>query len=140
MWKSRYWGGLLVLVGALSFGGITAQAAKWHAGTPKALRGTYVKPAKKAQPTVKFTAHQIMLQLNPPTVADRLTKVSYRRVNAKTYTLKGHYLTTGEIYLKVTYRPTTKTKVQRLKLQKGFKTNQHIKWAPKHAIGWFSLK
>ncbi|MDT6981232.1 hypothetical protein [Levilactobacillus zymae] len=145
MLKSRLLGLTIVALGTWGLGTAmtttTAQAAKWHAGTPKVLRGTYAMHKKDAlgeKPNLKFTATKLTLQLNPPTVADHLSKVSYRKINAHTYYLKGHYLSSGVLYVKAIYSP--KAQQKRLKIQEGFLDGQHIKWSPQHAMGWFYQK
>lgn len=130
---------LVTTLGTLGLlGTSTAQAATWHTGTPKAVRGTYVLPRKTPDgdsPTLLFRSATLTLQPGSVRTATRLTKVRYRQTGPTTYLLKGHYLDSGVLYVQVHY--TYARSIKRLQIKQGFNQHHQLHWTSPHPIGWF---
>lgn len=95
----KFWG--LAALGALAFGlaaPVSAQAATWHRGTPKALRGKYQAVRKTAAQgfadEYRFTAKTFTWAVsNMP--LQRHTHLKYRSLGHHLYRLKGHVAKRG---------------------------------------------
>lgn len=88
----------VVLLTPMLGASVTASAASWHNGTPKAMRGKY--QAKIYQQSQGFgdeyhiTAHTYIYQAsNMPQM--KATKLRYKKIKAHTWRLKGHIHQSG---------------------------------------------
>lgn len=87
-------------VAGLAVGQVPAQAATWHTGTPKALRGMYQahreNQAEGFGPVLKLTAKSVSRQnSNWPLI--KITHVKYKRLKHNAYLIKGHMQKNGYV-------------------------------------------
>ncbi len=79
---------MLGLSTTTALGATTAQAASWHAGTPKVLRGKWrVKHVSTKTTRLKITKSHVYLYSAGPF---NLKKVKYKKTGARTYKVRGY--------------------------------------------------
>jgi len=126
---------VVTAVTALLVGGTistTANAATWHKGTPKALRGTWKRSYndRGTKTTIRVAIKSKSINIGRPGWAtENWSNLKYQRVGAGTYKIKGTYRNGGFL--------TKKNSHMKL-MKKNGKVTYKNSWSSSYSyLGWF---